>query len=458
MTDHIQLARRGFLQATGAGLAGLAAGCGGGPQRPNIVYVFSDQQHWEAAGYRNAFYDTPAQDELAKESFVFENFFCSTPQCSPSRSSMFTGLYPSATGVMGNIGAAGGDDLAMETFGPALQRAGYRTGYFGKWHLGDNPTAHAGWHEEFKEQQDLEATNRAVEFIGGSAAGDQPFAAVVSYLDPHDIYYFKRDMGDLAGVSAKLPESWAREDFDGKPPVQKQFMTDDQGTAIWGSEQKVWEWYREHYRSKVRLYDDYLGRVVQALKDSGAWENTILVVSSDHGDMDTHHRLIFKGPFLYEHMVRIPLLIRFPAGLGGAPPRQVLDYQGVNTDIAPTILDFAGLDPETRHGQSLKPLLTGGAAPRREFVIGEYYSKQKWVNPIRMIRTPEFKYNRYLPAAEELYDLKNDPHELVNLAGDEGYATRKRELAAELDRWIKEQGDPFYSLQATDREGNVLSG
>ncbi len=418
----------------------------------------SDQQHWQAAGYRDPFFDTPVQDELSHESFVFDNFFCSTPQCSPSRSSIFTGLYPTANGVLGNIGAAGGNDLRMETFGPALQRAGYVTGYFGKWHLGSDPTGNAGWDEEFKKQDDPETSRLASDFIRRQAAAEAPFAMVASYLDPHDIYHFKREMSSLENVGVELPASWEKENLDRKPPVQKQFMTDDQGTVIWQEERPVWEWYHEYYRRKVKLFDDHLGRVVQALKDAGIWESTVLLVGSDHGDMDTHHRLIYKGPFMYEHMVRIPLLVRVPESLGGAAPRVVSDYQGVNTDLAPTILDFAGVTPETRHGRSLKPLVTGGETPNRDYVIGQYYSKQKWVNPIRMIRTPEFKYNRYIRHGEELYDLKNDPLELVNLADDQGYVRQKKELADQLDNWIAENDDPFYSLVPTDRNGNPLSG
>jgi len=369
---------------------------------------------------------------------------------------MFTGLYPHATGVMGNIGAAGGANLERETFGPALRRADYATGYFGKWHLGDAAVANGGWDEEIKQQNDPQTTEKAVDFIARRAGGERPFALVASYLDPHDIYRFKRKMKGLKGVAAPLPASWEKETFAGKPAPQKQFMTEDQGRVIWGEKRKVWEYYRDFYRRKVKLFDNHLGRIVDALKGNGAWENTVLIVSSDHGDMDTNHRLIYKGPFMYEHMVRIPLLVRVPAAVGGAAPRTVADYQGVNTDIAPTVLDFAVAPFEERHGRSLKPLLTGGATRNREYVISEYYSKQKWVNPIRMLRTPEFKFNRYIRYGDELYDLNNDPEELANLAADAGYAVRKRELAGELDRWIEANGDPFYSLEATDRAGVVL--
>ena len=453
--------RRDFLKTAGAGLAGLAGleGCSRSPAKPNILHIMSDQQHWRAVGYRDKFFDTPNQDALAKESFVFDNFVCSTPQCSPSRSSIFTGWFPSRTGVMGNIGAAGGDDLQMETFGPRLQKAGYYTGYFGKWHLGDDPAGNTGWNEESKKTNDKATTPKVLDFLKRHAGDEKPFALVASYLDPHDIYHFHREMGDLSNVSAPLRDSWSKETFEHKPPPQKQFMTEDQGKVIWGEERKVWEYYREYYRGKTKLYDDAVGKLLQAVKDNGLWDNTIIVVTSDHGDMDTNHRLIFKGPFMYECMVRIPLLIHVPAALGGAAPRRVTDYQGMNVDLTPTVLDLAGAEPYPCHGQSLKPLLMGtGAVKNRDYVLSQYYSKQKWVNPIRMIRTPEFKYTRYILHGEELYDVKNDPEELVNLAGDAGYAVREKELRAELDQWIQSNDDPFNSLRSTDRAGKALPG
>lgn len=112
--------------------------------RPNILFIFSDQQHWQAVGFEDASFQTPNLDQLAAEGTIFRNAFCTTPQCSPSRSSMMTGLYPSKTGVWGNIGAAGGDELKTPTIGAMLQEAGYHTAYFGKWHLGKAPVGVAG--------------------------------------------------------------------------------------------------------------------------------------------------------------------------------------------------------------------------------------------------------------------------------------------------------------------------
>lgn len=426
--------------------------------KPNILLVFSDQQHWQATGCMDAFFDTPHLDALARESALFENSFCSTPQCSPSRSSLLTGFYPSQTGVMGNVGAAGGRALAQDTLASELKSAGYRTGYFGKWHLGDQAVATRGWDQRSFKVNDPLAESGAVAFLKGAAQSAEPFALFVSFNNPHDIYHFKRHKPDLAGQGIPLPPSWEHETFADKPCIHKQFMLEDQGTVIWGQERKVWEQYRDCYRAKTRLYDNNLGAILAELKRQGLWDNTIIIVTSDHGDMDARHRLIFKGPFMYEHMVRVPLIIRVPHQFGGIGARHHRHIDVVNVDIAPTIRAFCGLTHIECDGLSLRPILTDtGRQKTREYVIGQYYSKQRWINPIRMIRTPEFKFNRYIHHGEELYDLKNDPHELKNLAQDPKYADTRRDLSDTLDLWIKENEDPFYSLRATTRSGKPLN-
>jgi arylsulfatase len=451
--------RRDFVRQAALASGALAA-CGerGSGGRPNLLVLVSDQQHSQALGCVDPWFETRHLDALAAEGVRFEHAFCTTPQCSPSRSSLMTGNYPSRTGVLGNIGALGGEPLRQPTIGAALQREGYTTGYFGKWHLGGDPAANAGWAEEWRENQDAEVTRRGIRFLREHAAGPKPFALFLHWLDPHDIYDFLRDRPAGAQASAPLPRSWREETFAAKPAIHIQFMIEDQGRIIHDQPQAVWEWYRAFYRGKVKLLDDHVGEVLAALRESGAWDRTVIAFTSDHGDMDTHHRLIFKGPFLYEHMVRIPSIFRVPEALGGRNGRRLSAHHTVNTDIAPTLLDLAGVPLPGCDGVSLAPLLRGGDARPREYVIGQYYGKQRWVNPIRMIRTPEFKYNRYIQHGEELYDLRSDPEELVNLAADPGYQGRKAELAAELARWMAGHRDSFASQQATDRQGNPLGG
>lgn len=427
------------------------------PDKPNVLLIFSDQQHWQALGCMDPFFDTPNQDRLAEESFVFERSFCSTPQCSPSRSSLLTGFYPSTTKVMGNVGAAGGKALAQPTLATELQATGYQTAYFGKWHLGNLDEACAGWDHKYLKTNDTKAEECAVEFLRNLRTPGKPFAMFVSLHNPHDIYYYKNHKLQSSVDNIPMPQSWEDETFAEKPPIQEQFMEEDQGKVMIGKPKDQWQKYRDCYRLKTKLYDQNVGRILDELKRQGQLENTIVILTSDHGDMDAQHKLIFKGPFMYENMVRIPLMIRVPKTMAKIAPRRIKDIDVVNVDIAPTIREFCGLPPIESHGISLVPLFTESRDYKpRDFVIGQYYSKQRWVNPIRMIRTKDFKLNRHIRWGDELYDLRNDPNELTNLANNPEYAAIKEDLVKKLDQWIEDHEDPFYSLHPSSRSGEDL--
>ena len=450
--------RRQFIKSSLAAAAALSTVCQPPVQKPNILFIFSDQQHWAALQHVDSFFRTPHLSELARHSVRFRQAVCTTPQCSPSRSSMLTGYYPHKTGVMGNIGAAGGDELDQPTFALPLSQAGYRTACFGKWHLGYRPVSKQGWDiwddrdPHHAAGPDAETTRLALEFLKFTGDDKRPFCLTLSYVDPHDIYQFRSHTRPETIVP--LPESWHRETFADKPPVHKQFMTEDQGTAIYGKPKELWQQYRDWYRIKVEKLDEQVGQVIQYLRDNGLWESTVVLFTSDHGDMDAHHRLIYKGPFMYEQMLRVPLMIRVPSSLDGLSPTDS-DVLTIGADIAPTILDFAGCDVPDCDGRSLKPLLTGGIFRERAFAVSQYYSKQKWINPIRSIRSADWKYNLYQSHAEELYDLRNDPHERVNRVDDPGYAHMRNSLHDELKQWINRNEDPFVSLPVTDRLGNI---
>lgn len=453
--------RRQFIKTVGATtLTGPLFTCDRRIQQPpNVVFIFSDQQHWHALGFKDAFFDTPHQDAFAGQSVVFDNAFCTTPQCSPSRSSIFTGLYPHKTGVMGNIGAAGGDPLQQTTLAKPLHEHGYKTAYVGKWHLGDRDIARRDFDyflakdKSRGQRSDPLTTKDAVALLKNRDFTSSPFALFVSYIDPHDIYSF-RNHDLIQPADIPLPESWSAQDFESVPSVHRQFMIEDQGAAIWGAEKERWQQYRACYRAKVKEYDDHFGAVIKAVEQAGLWGNTIIVNTSDHGDMDTHNHLIWKGPFMYEHMVRIPFMIRVPEAYKGVNNRRIDSVDVINVDFAPTLLELCGLELPATDGLSLKPILTNQTDTlSRDYVISEYYSKQKWVNPIRMIRTPDYKYNLYIQHGEELYDLKNDPEETHNLAMDSSFSKKKKELASELKNRIEINSDPFFALHSTDRQG-----
>ncbi len=435
----------------------LLGACHRKKEPPNILVILSDQQHWQAMGNMDPFFDTPNLDAFAEESTVFESAFCTTPQCSPSRSSLMTGLYPSKTRVYGNMKNAGGNPLDRPTIGPELQKAGYYTGYFGKWHLGNKEIAVQGWDQKTLKADDSLTVTRAVQFLKERADSSRPFALYVSILNPHDIYHFTGHEPEKGLDNTPLPVSWQKETFENKPLVQKVFMTEDQGKIMQGASEREWKKYRDYYRTKTKLYDDHAGTILNELKRLGLWDKTIVIITSDHGDMDTYHKLILKGPFMYEHLVRIPLMIHVPERFGGMQPKRIKDTFVVNVDIVPTIREFCNLPAQETDGISLIPLLTGkGKYKERDFVVAQYYGKQKWVTPIRMIRTHRYKLNKYIGYRSELYDMKNDPYELKNLADEPEYAEIMEELSHKLDEWIRNHDDPFYTQIPTNRAGEPL--
>ncbi len=458
-------------------LPGCSADSSSNKDRPNILLVVSDQQHYQAAGFMDKFFSTPNLDELARHSTVFTKAFVTSPQCSPSRSSLYTGLYPHKTGVIGNTGSIDANgkkigqlDESLKTIGEYLKPAGYTTAYIGKWHLGEVGN-HAngydiGLFDTFRggdSTTDEEKTRRALAFLDkfSHAQNRQPFALFLNYTEPHNIYRYgfaeEPEPIDDMQKNVQLPMSFYLERPAEKPAAQTQYMQADSGKHFFNKDEKVWRTYRGVYRSKVEKFDNELGKVLDALKSHGVLDDTIVIVTSDHGDMDTHHRLVFKGPFGYEQVIRVPLVIHVPERFGGRTPRHENAFT-INVDILPTILDFAGLPWSHGDGTSLKPLLLDeNKGDSRTLVIAQYYNKQKWVHPIRMARSNQYKFINHLTGTDEFYDLAVDPGEIHNLINNKNYEVARKQLANLLDEWIGKQSDPFHDLVATDRDGKPVA-
>ncbi len=416
----------------------------------------TDQQRFPYVGaYGQVSVKTPAMDSIPPEGVLFTHVFCSTPQCSASRSSIMTGLYPHATGVMGNIGAAGGNPLKPETasLGELFLKAGYRTGYFGKWHLGGDPVSH-GW-QTYDACGGGDGEAVAQESVRFLREASEPFLLFASFLNPHDIYGFQKIRKTITRSKERmwLPANF-RDDLSKKPRPQLQYLQEDQGKAATGLTEEDWIDYLNVYAYLVEKVDADIGKVLDELRKRGLAERTTIVLTSDHGDHGGGHGLLFKGPAMYEELVRIPLAISFPGRVGMG--RRVNELV-VNVDLLPTLCELAGLAGlQGVHGRSLVPLLEGKKAAWRDYVIGEYYSKQRWVNPIRMVRTRDWKYTRYQKWGEELYDLRTDPGEVNNLAASQPHAEMKRNLSDILNAWIQATNDPFESLSPTDRAGRKI--
>jgi len=463
------LTRRDFI----AGLAGTAVGasfsCSGSVRRshsrrdrPNIVLLLTDQQQrtaMSAAG--NPALHTPAMDSVARRGVLFSRSFCATPQCSPSRASIVTGRYPHSAGVITNIGAIGSRNLdtRLPSLGRVFHDAGFETAYFGKWHLGNKPTNHGFEHFDRCERGVGElVANATVNFV--KQPHDRPFVLFASFINPHDIYQFENIQNRIPLGRRKivLPPS-RHDDLSTKPACQAFYRDNDQGVAARDFGDREWQNYLEVYYYLTEKVDGRIGQILDALGARGLERETIVLFSSDHGDLGGAHDLPFKGPCMYRELVEVPLAICWPGVIREGQMRNELVS---NVDLLPTLCDLAGISaPDGIQGRSLRPLLEGQTAGQwREFVVAEYHSKQRWANPIRMLQTKHWKYVRYRRWGEELYDLERDPAELENLAhklpaSGEIRQIRDR-LAAQLDTWMRETNDDFNNLEPTDRKGRPL--
>ncbi|WP_281888379.1 sulfatase [Paenibacillus sp. YYML68] len=425
----------------------------------NLLYVFADQLSMYALniyGNQNAV-ATPNMDRLARQGVRFTNSYCSTPQCSPSRSSLLTGLHPHKTGVVGNIGSPDTVPLSEELIGVGvhMQRQGFRTGYFGKWHLG-TPVDRFGfdvWSGHVpNEEKDERTTRHAVGFIEQGVPG-QPWLALVSYENPHNIYDVIHAMNEgleLDTDSIVLPSNF-HDDLADKPRAQRIYLDHDQGELLTSFDEDKWKYYLAFYYRLVRELDEELGKLLAALESSGQTERTIIIFSSDHGDLMGAHRCPFKGPMMYDELIKVPLLISCP---GLLPEGETRDQLTVNIDIFPTVCDLLGVTiPVGLDGRSIKPCLLDASREDRAYVVIQYHSKQKWVNPIRTIVNKEFKYNLYLSGEEELYAAGQEDREVTNLARDGRYDEVKANLKSMLLEWMQREGDPFFDYETTELGG-----
>jgi arylsulfatase A-like enzyme len=393
----------------------LATGALPAKTPPNIVVFMTDQESALLPGPASL----PHRARLLTRGIEFRNAFCNTPQCSPARAALLTGLEPHRAGVVTNVdGSSLGKTLRPDipALGRVMRDAGYETGYFGKWHLSaarDDLKAYGFDH--FSGAGDAECTTAAVEWM---RARKQPYLAWVSVLDPHHIYDIPKKVGSVKVRAGVKPPASGLENLKGKPGQQRAFVDEDQGrqTREFGLEE--WLRYRTFYLELVEKTDALLGKVLDAVSGE-----TVIAYTSDHGDALGEHGLSYKGPFMYEELLRIPLIL-CGAGLKKGV-RQDLVRQ---CDLAPTLAALAGTKwPSTVDGRDLMRDEKGPDA-----VFLEYYSKQKWVNPIRTMRGRRWKMNWYDSGAKELYDLQRDPGELNNLAGK---VAGQREMESRINAW-----------------------
>jgi len=482
----------GGLTASTAGAASAPAG-----RRPNVLILMTDQER-----HQDRLPDdlpTPVRCWLDANGTRIDRFHSSSMACSPSRACFWTGMYAPQQGVFGTfvLGTQFTMDPSIPTIGDLFKDLGYRTAFFGKWHLsfpGDPPTnleaaldtaqnrpllgygfddsaisppADVGAYNDGYTNDPI-WTGQAVSWLRAHAKDDQPWMCVLSLLNPHDIQFYPRgfradfERPDYAPVLER--SFYAEPTLDDKPTSQQRFR--EVAAVVAGtpkSTQDDPEYYRGHKNTYLDLIvgtDEMLGAAIKEVIDQGVLDDTVIVRTADHGELASAHRLQNKGTTMYDEQNRVPFTVVYAKRFAKGARSGAL---GEAVDLVPTLLDIAGAgDPLARwpwlRGVSLVPALEHPhrAGPRDSILyrIDEYPITNIAISVptnshIRAIFDGRYKFARYVAVADqhfagreliesqeyEMYDTWNDPDEIRNLANDPGYAN----LAADLLAWLYER-------------------
>ncbi|MCP5113769.1 MAG: sulfatase [bacterium] len=442
------LSRRRFLETS---VAAPLISCSG-RRRPNIIVIVTDDQRPDAMGCHEgestlSFMETPNMDRLASEGVRFRNAFVTTSLCSPSRAPMLSGKYVHSHRV-NRLRA----DLPADCpiFPAMLREGGYETGFVGKWHLGpdsDVPEpAFDYWagvrgqgkyaDPELNINGEQQAVSGYSEEVFADLAIDwvkrdrrQPFFLWMAHKAPHSPCTPPAHLETLFDdLTVPLPATY-NEKHDDKPTWFVDCHDHDAFHQLLYPEENYQKYVKNYCRTLASV-DENLGRMLEALDESGLAEDTAIFYLGDNGHFLGEHQLYSKM-LAYEESIRIPLLARYPRG---GPARQTHDELVLNVDLAPTILEVAGLaPPDDFEGHSAMALARGEEAPDwRQSFLYEYFTSGWGVPSLECVRTADgWKYVRFADW-EQMYNLNADPIEVNNLAQATDHAERKNELMAEL--------------------------
>ena len=434
------------LLATAPLVAGQVRAKVGGGAAPNIVFILTDDQRYDAFGFMQPWLPTPNLDRIAREGAHLRNAFVTTSLCSPSRASLLTGQYASRHGVQNNVTPWRDSNVS---FLELLKHTGYRVGFIGKWHMPGKGlpdlvgqgkvdrmvsfTAVGGQGQYIDcplviDGQPVPGHGYITDVLTGYAldfmrsAADHPFCLYLSHKAVHDDFVPpEKYKGSLAGAPFHKLNP-----FERRLPIGAYHVLREMG----------FKQNQEHYFETLRGVDDSVGEVLKYLDEQGLAQNTIVVYAGDNGFFWGEHGMIDKR-YAYEESMRIPLLLRWPAGCAAGTK---VDEMTLNIDLAPTLLSAAGLVvPANMQGQSWLPLLGGPVAPGsfRERFLYEYFRDPGWAHPaVRAVRTRDWKLITYPGSrfGDELYNIAADPSEAKNLIADPAQSARQQELRAELTR------------------------
>ena len=491
--------RRDFLKMAGWGAVGTVlhpklgssadAGSDGlkksasraGQAKPNILVIITDQQHAGMLSCTgNAWVKTPNLDRLAGGGVRFEKAYCANPVCVPSRFTMFSGTMPSVIGMDCNKSVVHQTPARIlhNTMGTVFKRADYRTVYGGKSHFPKTGTrqnaVEAYGFEPLRQQGNEEGREELAEdcvaFL--QKKQERPFLLVASFINPHDICLLAMSagkparaaknndtkMGQALEEALKMPAGVSEKDFFTKycPPLPANFeipQNEPEGLnqldwrpfrpyvrQHWGEQD--WRRHRWAYARLTERVDAQIGHVLDALKQAGLEENTLVVFTSDHGDMDSAHRLEHKS-MPYEEAMRVPFIVSWKGVTkGGGVDREHLVSTGL--DLIPTLCDFAGIvAPPELKGRSVRKLVEGATVEDwRTMLVVENENS-------RILHMGQSKYVVYAQGKqrEQFMDLDKDPGEMKNLAADPNYKAQVEQGRRALLAWYAAHGlelDPKY--------------
>jgi len=422
---------------------------------PHIVFFLTDDMRYDAMGCAgNPVVRTPHIDQLASEGMLFRNSFVTTSICMTSRASILTGQYERRHGIS-DFNMPLGEEAFAQTYPALLRKAGYYTGFVGKWGLGgalpkeqfDYFTGYTGQGRYFEEGDPehltRKLTRQALAFLE-EAPADRPLLLCISYKAPHCQDRAERQFPPdpayetlYRDATIPVPASATPDAFASLP----EFLQRSEGRTRWERRFATPEMYQATVKDYYRLVtgvDVSVGTILDRLKQAGLDARTVVIFTSDNGFFLGEHGLAGKW-FMYEESIRVPLIVRDPRVPAAARGRQV-DAMALNIDVAPTILALAGLDaPDAMQGRSLASWLRGGSPDwRKEFFYEHTFDFRDRIPPCEGVRTTRYKYIRYVnadPVHESLFDLEQDPHELNNLAGDPALSAVLDELRESWRQW-----------------------
>ncbi len=431
-------------------------------KRPNIIFLMTDDQRWDTMGCAgNHIIQTPNMDDMAQNGARFANAFVTTSLDTSSRASILTGQWTRRHGIINDEDHLSEDAIA-QTYPLLLRESGYRTGFVGMYGMGlekDLPVDKYDFWRGFAgkgkyENKDNTGKNKhltqiigeqAVEFLQGCTA-DQPFCLSVNFKapqaeddDPRQFVYDPAYKDLYKDVTIPTLETTARDYYGGLP----EFIQQSQGRVLWRKRFLTPDMMQESIKSYYRLItgvDAVIGKIREQLAQLGLNDNTVIIFTSDNGFFLGEYGLAGKW-FPHDVSIRVPLIILDPRA-NSTLRGTTVEQMALNVDIAPTIIELAGLDaPGQMQGQSLVPFLYGRQVRwRTEFYYENLY-EHRLIPRTEAVRTEDFKYSRFIDYNyEELYDLKNDPNETLNVSLDSKYQRTLSTMQKQCDELARQMG------------------